>query len=248
MEDEFILEQVGLERNEAKIYSILIKLGESSAVTLARESGLHRRTVYDTLEKLQKKGFVNLKIKKFVKYFSPTNPEALSGMLKEKQRLIQSILPKLMQEYTAKEKKVSVNIFEGVESMKVVFTDLLKVCLKKKDEVVLIGAGLKTPQYMKYAFPHYINQLKRIKWRLIEPDTPGIKKSIKEWNINNIQESCRFLPEKYLSPVGILVFSDRVVIMLLKDEPSLIQITGAEYAKAFRNYFELLWKNAKRYK
>ncbi|MDP1695083.1 MAG: helix-turn-helix domain-containing protein [Candidatus Woesearchaeota archaeon] len=243
VEDEFVLEQLGLEKNEAKIYLLLIKLGESSAVSLARESGLHRRTAYDVLEKLQKKGLVNLKIKKFVKHFSPTNPEALEEMMKEKQRLIKDILPKLSEQYKSKEKKISINIFEGIEGMKTLFSDLIKTCIKKKEEIILIGAGLKTPNYMKHAFPHYIKQMNKMKWRLVEPDTQDIRERIKEWDM---EHSCRFLPEKYLSPMGIVAFADRTIIMLLKEEPRLIEIRGVEYANAFKNYFEIVWASAKK--
>lgn len=243
MDEERILEQLDLEKHEATLYLLLLRLGEASAVMLARESSLHRRTVYDTLERLQKKGLVHLKIKKFVKYFAPTDPDALREMLEEKQAMLRGILPKLLEQFRAKEKKVSVNIFEGIEGIKAVLADATKECLAKKDELVMVGAGLRTPEYLKYSFPRYVEVLKKkIKWRLIEPDLPRIRKGIALWGIPC---NCRFLPEKYLAPVGILTYANRTIIMLLDGEPVLIQIIGASYAKAFKNYFELLWNATK---
>lgn len=55
MEEEYLLEQLGLSKHSAKLYLILLRLGEASAVTLAKEAILHRRTVYDEMERLQKK-------------------------------------------------------------------------------------------------------------------------------------------------------------------------------------------------
>ncbi len=244
MNEEYLLEQLGLNKHESKIYLMLLRFGEASAVTIAKETSLHRRTVYDEVEKLQKKGLVNLKIKKFVQYFAPTNPEKLKEILDEKQTLLNSSLPNLLRQFKNTEKKVSLHIFEGVEGMKAVLNDALRECVKDKDELLMLGAGLKTPQYIKYAFPHYVKYLEKVKWRLIEPDIKYVRKEMLTWG-KVFMKNCRFLPEKFLSPVGILVYTDRTIIMLLEGEPILIQIIGANYSKAFRNYFEILWNVAK---
>lgn len=247
MEEQTLLEELGFNRHESKIYLLLLKLGESTAVRLGKESGLHRRTVYDTLDKLQKKGFVNTKIKKHIKHFIPTSPERLKEISEEKNILIEKILPSLLKQFISGEHKPVVSIFEGVEGMKAALNDLLRECKKTKGEVTMLGAGLRTPQYMRYSFPHYINHLKKIKWRLIEPNIERVREDLDKWEISKelMKKHCRFLPAKYLSPLGILVYTDRTIIMLLESEPVLLKIIGINYAKAFRNYFELLWNAAK---
>ncbi|MBI5065392.1 hypothetical protein HZA97_04080 [Candidatus Woesearchaeota archaeon] len=244
MDEECLFEQLGLNKHESKIYLVLLRFGEASAVTIAKETSLHRRTVYDELEKLKKKGLVNLKIKKFVQYFAPSSPEKFKEILEEKQILLNSSLPKLLQQFKNTEKKVSLHIFEGVEGMKAVLNDALKECTKNKDELLMFGAGLKTPQYLKYSFPHYAKYLEKVKWRLIEPDIKDIRNEISTWE-KSFMNNCRFLPENYLSPVGILVYTNRTIIMLLEGEPVIIQIIGSKYSKAFRTYFEILWNVAK---
>ncbi len=245
MEEEFILEETGLGRKEARIYLILIKKGESTAVSLAKAAGLHRRTAYDTLDKLHKKGLINIKIRKYVKYYIPVNPESILGILKEKQAIIKRILPKLMSEFNANKRDIVVSVFEGIEVMKRVLLDAIKECKKKKDTVLMTGAGLRTPGYMKYAFPHYVKMLEKINWKLLEPNIPRVIDDMKKWNINIKNKNCRFLSKKYFSPLGILVYGDKTIIMLLEGEPILIQITGKGYAKSFKTYFNLLWKLAK---
>ena len=188
---------------------------------------------------------INIKIKKFVKYFSPVNPEKLHEILEEKQLLLGSLLPKLIQQFQNTERKTTVNIFEGSEGMKSVLNDALKECLKKKDELIMLGAGLKTLRYMKYSFPHYVKYLQKVRWRLIEPDIPQVKTDMLKWNVKTNVKNCRFLPAKYLSPLGILAYTDRTIIMLLENEPILIQIIGHKYSGAFKNYFEILWTAAK---
>ena len=49
---EEILREVGLSLNESKIYETLLQLGEASVQTISLKSKVHRRNVYDSLNKL----------------------------------------------------------------------------------------------------------------------------------------------------------------------------------------------------
>ena len=60
--DNQILEtliKIGLTDAEAKIYLVLLELGSSQAVHITSKSALHRRTVYDAIERLVEKGLVS---------------------------------------------------------------------------------------------------------------------------------------------------------------------------------------------
>ena len=50
---------LGLTNTEAKIYVTLIDLGRAQAGIISRKSGIHRRSVYDALERLIEKGLVS---------------------------------------------------------------------------------------------------------------------------------------------------------------------------------------------
>ena len=52
------LKEAGLTDNESKVYLALIDLGPSLAGQIARKTGMHRRTVYDTIEMLIEKGLI----------------------------------------------------------------------------------------------------------------------------------------------------------------------------------------------
>ena len=60
MEDRLeILEEIGLSKNEAKIYLTLLDLGSATASKIADTSKMHRTTVYDALDRLVQKGIVS---------------------------------------------------------------------------------------------------------------------------------------------------------------------------------------------
>ena len=50
--------QLGLAKNEARIYETLLAEGESSVGEIAKKSQVHRRNVYDSLNRLVEKGLV----------------------------------------------------------------------------------------------------------------------------------------------------------------------------------------------
>ena len=91
MEIERALESLGLTKTESIIYLTLLKIGESTAVQLAKETKVHRRTIYDNFNILLKKGLVNFKIKNGVKYFGATNPITLQTFLEEKEKILSNI-------------------------------------------------------------------------------------------------------------------------------------------------------------
>jgi len=55
----------------------------------------------------------------------------------------------------------------------------------------------------------------------------------------------RFLPKKYASPVGINIYADKVAIIHWSKDPITILIKSEEIMKAYKKYFELMWKIAK---
>ena len=52
------LEDLGLSRNEAKVYYVLVSLGESKASEIAKKSGVAREKTYKALKRLKMKGYV----------------------------------------------------------------------------------------------------------------------------------------------------------------------------------------------
>ena len=56
MEYQELFQSLGLAKNEAKIYEVLIREGNSPVGKISEKSGIHRRNVYDSLNRLIEKG------------------------------------------------------------------------------------------------------------------------------------------------------------------------------------------------
>ena len=72
-----ILQKIGLSLNEARVYEALLYLGEVNVNKISIKSKVHRRNVYDSLNKLIGKGLASETFIKGEKFFKAIDPERL---------------------------------------------------------------------------------------------------------------------------------------------------------------------------
>src|SRR3989338_9820948 len=92
---ERTLEELGLTKTESKVYLCLLRKGSIPIGSITKDTGIHRRTIYDIIERLIEKGLVNYILNNDIKYFEAIDPERLLDILKEKEEKIKSILGEL---------------------------------------------------------------------------------------------------------------------------------------------------------
>ena len=89
------LQEVGLTANETKIYICLLDNADLSAGKITSKTGIHRRNVYDALNRLLAKGLVNETITDNKKQFNAVHPKHLLDLMNAQKANVESILPKL---------------------------------------------------------------------------------------------------------------------------------------------------------
>jgi sugar-specific transcriptional regulator TrmB len=98
------LQELGLSPNEAKIYEALIDLNQAGVGEISSKAEIHRRNVYDAINRLIDKGLVFPILSRGENKYAPVDPDKLSELIKEKQTSLNKILPDLKERY---EKEVS---------------------------------------------------------------------------------------------------------------------------------------------
>src|SRR3989344_1477489 len=109
------LKELGLTNNESLIYSSLLKNGESAAGLISRLTGLHRRTVYDSIERLIEKGLISFIIKNNKKLFHAASPKRFLEIVKEKEEKLNNILPLMLSNYNAVKEEQEIYFYKGKE-------------------------------------------------------------------------------------------------------------------------------------
>jgi len=232
-----VLEGLGLTPNEAKLYFVLLRSGRLKANELAVKSGLQRRTVYDTLQQLEKKGLAGKIEVRGVTCFVPSPPSSLLSLLEEKRSAIEKILPQLSGPYEQGE-KTGVSVIYGVSGMKMVLEDILAL---KADYCVYYGQ-LQIFDYL----PKFVRIFHEKKRKL------GIRSRYMLLDVPQARERSKLIPLagfKFIDPSALSggvwwTYADRLVLYILqKEEPITIFIKNAELARTFRKTFDEMFES-----
>ena len=207
-----MLSGFGLTKNEINVYLTLLKTGSANAGEITEKTGIHRRNVYDSLERLMKKGLVSYVIVNNRKLFNPANPKRFLNIIEEKKyeldarkKEFEKVLPRLdaMKSLT---KKQDVRFFRGVEGLKTVYEDILRT----GRNYVGYGPGEEVEKILTSYFVHYIERRKKmgISPRLIYAEKERNKRFVR----TPLTET-RFLPDKSSSHAALRIYGDKVVII-----------------------------------
>lgn len=239
-----MLEQFGLTPTEEKVYLALLRLGLSSAADVIKKTQLHRTTVYDVLDRLIEKGLVSFIFQNQIKHYLAAKPSKFLDITLEEKKLAEKkseLAKKVIAEIEsikeeAKTKSLA-QIFIGTQGLKTVMEDIIEV----GEDFLGFGGTLR----FKDVLPIYTEQWaekrrkKKIRARLI--GSVGTKAPL--WELNE----CRAVPKEYLSPASTFIYGDKIAIFVLEEQPpTIILIESEKLARSYRNYFELLWKIAKK--
>ncbi len=242
---EEILIKFGLISNEAKVYEALLELGEASVQQISLKAKIHRRTVYDEIKKLVEKGLINESIVRGEKHFVATNPERLIEILKEKEQMINKVLPQMKGLYKSIENKEEARFFRGIEGFKL----YLQAILDEGKDVYFIGAKA---YWLDPRLQHYLRHFDK------ERKKKGIKfyhifdyeiKEQKPEILKLVGKPYKFLPKKYSSSTAVDIFGDYVVTFVgvnpgkLKEEPLQFMLKSKELAEGYKKFFDFMWDN-----
>ena len=230
------LKDVGLTENESKVYLALLELGPVNAGLITRKSGLHRRVVYDIIDRLIKKGLIGYIIRNNVRLFQASDPERILEMLKEKENNLNEILPQMKNLYSKTREKEETNFYKGKRGLKTIFEDQLNY-----KEIFILGASPIAYDVLQFYFKWYDKRRaeKKIKAKIIFHKT--------DKKIKIPYSEIRYLPEKYSSPVAINIYGDKLALILWsKENPLAVVIKNKLISEGYKQYFELMWHVARK--
>ncbi|MBL7100545.1 MAG: helix-turn-helix domain-containing protein [Nanoarchaeota archaeon] len=227
--------EIGLTEVESKVYLKLIELKKATSGLIAKKSGIHRRTVLDALERLIGKGLVSYIKENNRRFFSPANPERILEIMEEEKEKLENKVKLIKPRYDISQDMEETVFFRGKQGLKTVFDDQIR----EGKEIFVIGGSKNAEDILDFYFCRY-NKLrvnKKIKLSVIF----ACEKINKKYILSNF----RYLPKKYDTYVSTNIYGDKVAIIHW-DKLFVILIKSKEVAKAYKNYFDILWNRAKK--
>jgi len=238
MADEKIiktLENLGFSPNEIKVYLVLNEHSSLKAGKISKLAKIDRSSCYNSLKILLEKGLASYVNIGKVKWFQTTGPKRLLEFVREQEEDVKSILPKLQEMHVINKIEGQVRLFKGIKGIKSIFLDIART---GKDNFAFGSEGQFSEKMPEFAMQ--FDRLKRenkIHTKLI------IRKDRKE--LDNKTTEYRYLPNLSESPAVTNIYGDKIAIIIWTDEPEGIIIENAAAAKAYKSYFEVMWKSAK---
>ncbi|MBU1030421.1 MAG: hypothetical protein KKB65_04270, partial [Nanoarchaeota archaeon] len=120
------LTSAGLTMTESKIYITLVDLGKAQAGVISRQTGIHRRSVYDALERLIEKGLVSWIKENEKRFYVAEDPNKLLDIIDVQKKDVQEIMPQLNVLFNEKKEKQETKFYRGVEGIKTIFEDQIR--------------------------------------------------------------------------------------------------------------------------
>jgi sugar-specific transcriptional regulator TrmB len=260
LEDTAVLTELGLTLSEARIFLALVQTGSSHTGPLSKVTGIHRQHIYNALDSLVNKGLIEKQLGTIPTYKAIPVEEALSVLIKRKQKQVAEI--------ELKAKKLAENFkktkWHEIEESKGDSKQFIVVTGKDAIEMRGVKRGLETAQIsfdavttQKFFCPGIANFAKEfekaskrgVKIRIVMDDGAPVRMTLKK--MPSLMKNANFNVRYLSTPPGtaIAVFDKKEVNILgsatgTLEDTSVLWSNSSCLLAVLQDYFESLWRNS----
>jgi sugar-specific transcriptional regulator TrmB len=226
------LQKLGLSKKESLVYLELVKSGNSGANEIAKKISTQRTVVYNLLQQLIEKGFVNFVKREGKRIYSISNPESLLSEIKEREVVAEKLIVEINEMKKNEDVERKVEVFEGVSSMRNLFDEI-----KDAKELRVLNATGKIFDNLKYSSEHIIEHMKENSkvWNIGVP-------SMKNTKLASFGFRTKYLPKGAENLATTFIFEGKVITQVLRDKPFLIRIENKDIFEGYKKDFDVFWK------
>ncbi len=247
-----LLRKVGLTETEAKIYSSLLALGQSTAGAIIKHASLNSGRVYEVFSSLEQKGLLSIVVQNKIKTFIPAPPERIRELLAQQQKQIEDIqnefesyLPSLTQQYAAHTHTTTIETYTGVEGFKTAYNIFLSQAETSKE---LFIQGIMPI----HAYPKQAKKILDVLFYSVYAKRKALGLRIKKLIDESAREEKAYARDgsqrRYLNLstfTSVEILGETVMVQLMTEPFIVFLIHNPQVAQDYKKQFLLLWKHAK---
>jgi sugar-specific transcriptional regulator TrmB len=241
--DTSVLEELGLTQSEITTYVTLLELGSAHAGAITERSGLPNSVLHRALNQLISKGLISHVQDGRIWTYQATKPEQFYTFLDEKRRRFTELLPELQQRQATAIAKENASVYKGSRGVTEVYTQLVN---ERAKEYNSFGGGKQCADRMGMAWWLNLHAKRRANKlpsrQVFDESVRALSKDITAHPLT----SARFLPAEFASFQETVVVGDLVAITVFTENPYSFLLRDKSVAQSYKQYFELLWSQAKR--
>lgn len=241
------LEELGLTKNESKVYLFLLKQGETTTGAIIKETGIANSRVYESLNSLIEKGLVSYNVQKEGKHFIAEDPKKFIEIEEAREKKIKELIPGLVSLKNSEQKETTTAVYEGYEGFKTAFKKIIDDC-PVRGQIDIIGfsqpahASDSLKLFLENINLRCVQKKQKLRFLLDESGKFWQGKDREKMKYNEV----KYLPKGYITPAAMDIFEEYVYIFLWEEKPFVFMIKNKVIAESFKTYFNLMWGIAKK--
>jgi sugar-specific transcriptional regulator TrmB len=236
MELKSVLQHLGLNEKEAKVYLALLQLGTASVPAISIKAGTKRPTTYLILEELRMKGLATLLPKKVKALYTAESPHKLLEEQREKEETIEQNMPELMAMYNSKKEKPKVVYYQGEDDIVKLYAEIFK-----EKEILFYGsiASISLEVYTRTEKYLEIIQKEKLAVReILQADEKSLQFAKDNTSENH---QIKIVSKNFMFPTDNMIFGNKVAIITYKDTPMAVVIESQDVVNTYKSMFEIVW-------
>lgn len=238
------LSDLGMSSKEARVYVSLLLSGEVGSSKIIKDTSLHGQYVYQSLERLESKGFVQHVIKRGRKKFSARNPNMLSRLADEKKVLAESLAIKLNEMMTLPPEQ-HFEVFQGTEAYIAHEFDMLKRAKDGCQLLIIAGTGDQFNQNMGERLKEYsaLQTKKNITVHYLGSEAQ--RSNMSQMHGSRKSFEIKYLPGLFTGYVNTNIWPDVLGFNIYSEPVTRFTIWNPVVAGSYGQFFKTLWNLAK---
>jgi DNA-binding transcriptional regulator GbsR (MarR family) len=234
------LEKIGLSRNVAKVYAVLIESQEMRAGEIVKKLGMHRHLVYTALDELESKKLISRTQKAGVARFTLLHPRHLLDEVKKTEQVAVHLI-ELVEQHKRKNTQ-EVIVYEGLDEILSVERRLYE-SISPTDTYCLLGLGriwfdgtVSSQEIFELAAIQEARgfSIQAITNKLVPGEHLYAQKT-------KGRSEFKEMPGVASKDTEIGILSDRIFIRIYREPYTCIEIINTALAVDYRSYFDQLW-------
>ncbi|MGQ9564970.1 MAG: TrmB family transcriptional regulator [Candidatus Bathyarchaeales archaeon] len=239
-----VLRELGLTEYETETYLALLRGGMLTASEVSEQSNVPYSKIYETLNALEKKGWIEAEHGRPSKYFPKSPIEALAitklqfeEKLSNWEKTITTELQPLFEQREIREKP-DIWILRGELN---VLAKLQEMVGTVKNEIMIAA-----PVFVKPFSSVFVNSLKGLCEKNIKVFFMAAGAE-KDWNFEELSSMVDMRIRSSMFGGGVICDGKEALLMLGEDKPSLVIWSNhVGLVKFARDYFQYLWDSSKK--
>lgn len=236
---EKIIQFAGLNKNEAKIYSTLLRHGQSVISDISKNSGIKRATIYQYIDNLASQDIIRKTVKGKRTLYYPEDPKKLISIIEHRKRKIKEIFPELEKMYLASSSKPTIRFYEGKEGMRSIYREMTKTpqtlwSMFSADRYFAVFSEKDGKEFVENIYKNG-GQLRD----LVQNSKFGAQYVREKWG--GPTSISKLLPKDFDFSVDLLIAGNNVA-MISFDNLVAVIIENPGIAKLQKNLLKFIWK------